>query len=176
MCHHSVTKWNQAGYSAPLRDVRRTILDAECPPAPLRDTAGCSPDEIAPVTCSDLADPSPEDFSPATLRTLAETYPACGFSRRCLPRFAHRPSDLMALASSLSAHRGFCVSFVKPLSQPASSHPGALITEYFLIVVSAPVLSPDGALVRPGAVLLVSCRAGDWGWLFLATHATDADR
>ena len=36
--------------------------------------------------------------------------------------------------------------------------------------VSAPVWSPEGALVRPGAVLLVSCQAGDWGRLLLATH------
>ena len=58
------------------------------------------------------------------------------------------------------------------LSQPASSDPGELITEGFLIVVSAPVLSPGGSLVRPErSYILVSCQAGDWGQLLLATHA-----
>ena len=59
----------------------RTILDSYCPPAPLRDIAGCFPVDIAPVTCLDLP----------------ETYSACGFSRRCLPGFAHHLSDLMNL-------------------------------------------------------------------------------
>ena len=55
----------------------------------------------------------------------------------------------MVLASLLSARRGFHVSFVEPLSQPASSDLGELITECFLIVMSAPVLSPEEASVRP---------------------------
>ena len=78
--------------------------------------------------CPDLADPSPADFAPVMLRNLAENYPACGFSRQCLPGFAHRLSDLMALANLLSAHRGFRVSLIQPLLQPASSDPGELIT------------------------------------------------
>ena len=133
----------------------RTILDADCTPAPLRDTAGCSPDDIALVTCPDLP----------------ETYPACGFNRRCPPGFAHHPSDLMALAIKLSAHRGFCVSFDKPLSQPASSDSGELITECFLIDVSDTAWCTEGQLVRPEALLLLSCRVGDGGRLLPATHA-----
>ena len=79
-----------------------------------------SPDDIAPVTCPDLP----------------VTYLACGYNRRCLPDFIHRPSDLMAVAIQLSAHRGFCLLFDKPLTQPASSDTGELITECFLIDVS----------------------------------------
>ena len=92
--------------------------------APLRDTIGCSPDDNAPATCPDFA----PDVAPATLQSFAETYLACGFGLQCLPCFAHRPSDLMTLSSVLSVHRGFCVSFVQPLSQPASSDQGELIT------------------------------------------------
>ena len=103
---------NKQATPRPCLTCARTIMDAYCPPAPLRDIVGCSPDDIAPVTCPDLP----------------KTYLACGFSRRCLPGFAHHPSDLMALAMKLSAHRGFRVSFVKPLSLPASSDPGELIT------------------------------------------------
>ena len=112
----------------------------KCLPAPLRDAASCSVDDIAPMACPDLADPSLADFAPVTLWNLAENY---------LPGFAHRPSDLMALPSLLSAHRGFCVLLVQPLLQPTSSDLGEFITECFLIVVSAPALSPGGALVRP---------------------------
>ena len=67
----------------------REIPTADCHLARLRDTANFSPADIAPVTCSDLADPSP----------------ACGFSRQCLPGFAHRPLDLFASIRLLLAHR-----------------------------------------------------------------------
>ena len=69
----------------------------------------------------------------------------------CLPDFAHRPSDLMAVAMQLSAHMGFCVSFDKRLTQPASSDPGELITECFLVDVSDPALCTVVELVRPEA-------------------------
>ena len=111
------------------------------------------------------------DIAPLTYQNLPEPYPACGFSRLCLPRFAHHLSDLTALAIRLSAHRGFRVLFVKPLSSPAASDPGELITECFLIDVYDPALCTEGQLVQTGAVLLVSCRAGDGGWLLPATHA-----
>ena len=78
---------------------------AECHLAPLRDTADCSLADIDLVTCPDLADPSPTNFAPTTLQNLAEPFLACGFSRQCLPRFAHCPSDLFASARLLSAHR-----------------------------------------------------------------------
>ena len=75
----------------------------------------------------------------------------------------------MAMAIQLSAHRGCCVLFDKPLTQPASSDPGELITECFLFHVSDSALCTGGHLVRHGAVLLVSCRAGDGARLLPAT-------
>ena len=74
---------------------------AECPPAPLQDTADCSPADVAPVTYPDLADPSP-----ATPWNSADPSPARGFNRQCLTGSTHRPSDLIASATLLSAHGG----------------------------------------------------------------------
>ena len=54
----------------------RTIPATECPPAPLRDTADCSPADVAPVTYQDLADRSPANFAPTTLRNSADPSPA----------------------------------------------------------------------------------------------------
>ena len=62
---------------------------------------------------------------------------------------------------------GSSVALVQPLSQPALSDPGGLIAKGLLIVVSAPALTAGCQLVRPGAVLLVSCRAGACGRLLL---------
>ena len=73
----------------------RTIPAAECPPAPLQDTANCSPADVGPVTFPDLADPSPADFAPATLRNSADPSPARVFNRQCLTGSVHRPSDLI---------------------------------------------------------------------------------
>ena len=141
----------------------RAILEAVCPPAPLRDTADRS---LADITLIWILLRS--GFAPATLRKLAETYLACVFIRQCHTGFAHRPLDLMTLTSLLSAHRGFRVSLFQPFKQPALSE---LITECFLIDVSDPALCTGSQLVRPGGVLLVSCRAVDWDWLLPATRA-----
>ena len=80
----------------------RTTPAAEYSLAPLRDTAGFSPDDIVLVM----------------LRTLAETYPACGFSWQCLPGFAHRLSCSKALASLLSTHTGNFRSSAHPSEHP----------------------------------------------------------
>ena len=77
----------------------------------------------------------------------------------------------MTLTSLLSAQSLFCVSLIQPLKQPATSDPGELITECFLIDVSGPALCTGSQLVRPGAVLLLSCQVGDWERLLSATHA-----
>ena len=90
------------------------------------------------------------DLALATHRKLAETYLACVFGRQCHTGFAHRPSYLMTLTSLLSAHRGFRVALVQPFKQPASSDPGELIIECFLIDVSDPALCTGSQLVRPG--------------------------
>ena len=58
----------------------------------------------------------------------------------------------MAAAIQLSAHRDFCVLFDQPLTQPASSDPGQLIAECFLIDVSDPALCTVVQLVSPGAL------------------------
>ena len=80
------------------------------------------------------------------------------------------PSDLIDSARLFSTHGGLCTSLVHSLSQLASSNPGELITASPLIDVSAPDLSTGGQLVRPGAVPFVSCQAGAYGRLLLATH------
>ena len=60
------------------------IPAAECPPALLRDTADCSPADVAPMTYLDLANLSPADFARATLRNSADPSPARPFKRQCL--------------------------------------------------------------------------------------------
>ena len=120
----------------------RAVPAADCPRAPLRDTADCSSADVAPATYLDLANRSPAGFAPTTLLNSANPSPASVFNRQCLPGFAHHPSDLIASARLLSARRGFSISLVQPLSHPSSSDPGELITEGSLIVVSAPALSP----------------------------------
>ena len=84
----------------------RTIPAAECPPAPLQDTADCSPADIAPATYPDLADRSPSNFAPTTLRKSTDPSPVSVFNRQCLTGSAHRPSDLIASARLLSTHGG----------------------------------------------------------------------
>ena len=79
--------------TTPFFDVCLCIIcavpNAECHPAPLRDTVGCIPDDIGLVTCPDLA----PDF-------------ASGFTRH--------PLDLMTLFRVFSANRGFSASFIQP--------------------------------------------------------------
>ena len=143
VCHYSITTWNQAGYSAPLPDV--------CPHNSgrlLSSGAALGYSRLLPGWyCSG------EVSGPSRNLSGMQIQPAVS------PRIRQSP-----VGFKLSAHRGLRVSFVKPLSplsQPASSDPGELITECFLIDVSGPALCTDGQLVHPGAVLFMSCRAGD---------------
>ena len=58
------------------------VPDAECHPAPLRDTVGCFPVNVGPVTCLDLS----QDFAPG---------------------FISHPLDPMTLFRVLSVYRGY---------------------------------------------------------------------
>ena len=98
----------------------RAVPDAECPLVSLWDTAGCSRIILlrwwrVQISLISL----PTDFVLVTLRIFARSSPARGFSRRCLPGFAHRQSDLFASAGLLSAHGGSSFSLINPYhSQP----------------------------------------------------------
>ena len=75
--------------------------------------------------------------------------------------FTCYPSDLMTFFSVLSAYRGFSVSFIQPLSQPAPSSQGELFGACFSIDVFTlqdpcvsfvqPLLQP--ASLDPGEVI-----------------------
>ena len=131
----------------------------------------CSPAVVALVTYPDLAYPSLADFVCSANasdfnrfnRSFSGTWvqPAVSHGIRPLPIWFHCLSQIVST---------LCTSLVQPLSQPASSNSGELIADGRLIDVSAPALSTGGQLVRPGAVPFVSCRAGAYGRLLLATH------